>query len=147
VNAVCQQQNEFTPITFRVIARLQLLLRLREGMADDLCNNHAPSFQNCVLKAQTDIIQSIWDDVILEKNTPFLFPLSSFLFPTPRPSPKIRALKAHDATTQRGMTAAEVAQWDAQAVRPSNRKEMEKAQKEAEKAERRRKVAEAAARV
>jgi len=45
------------------------------------------------------------------------------------------------------MTAAEVAQWDAQAVRPSNRKEMEKAQKEAEKAERRRKVAEAAARV
>ena len=140
MNAVCQQHNEFTPITFRVIARLQLLLRLREGMADDLCNNHTPSFQNCVLKAQTDIIQSIWDDVILDKSTPFLFP-------APRPSPKIRALKAHDATTQRGMTAAEVAQWDAQAVRPSNRKEMEKAQKEAEKAERRRKVAEAAARV
>jgi hypothetical protein len=81
VNAVCQQQNEFTPITFRVIARLQLLLRLREVMADDLCNNHALSFQNCVLKAHTDIIQSIWDDVILDKST-------SFLLPAPRPFPR-----------------------------------------------------------
>jgi hypothetical protein len=44
------------------------------------------------------------------------------------------------------MTAAEAADRDAQAVKSSNRKETEKAQKEAEKAERRRKVVEEAAR-
>jgi hypothetical protein len=57
-----------------------------------------------ILKAHTDIVQSIRDDIILDKSAPFLLP-------APRiSSKKIRASKAHDATTRRGMAAAKAAE-------------------------------------